>query len=93
MILANLLDRVARPRKVLEKLPGLTRSGAQVVICSPFTWWDDFTDPDQRLGGFVRDGEEVTSMDKITQLLNENFFPPVIGDEPFLIRQHERKFL
>ena len=92
VILANLLDRVAHPRKVLEKLPELTCSGAQVVICSPFTWWDDFTDPDQRLGGFVRDGKEVTSMDTITQLLNDHFSPPVIGDEPFLIRQHERKF-
>jgi hypothetical protein len=25
-------------------------------------------------------------------LLSESFYPPVLGDEPFLIRQHERKF-
>ena len=92
VILANLLDRLPQPRKMLEKLPEITRSGAQVVICSPFTWWDDFTHPDQRLGGFLRDGKEVTSMDTITELLSDDFFPPVIGDEPFLIRQHERKF-
>ena len=92
VILANLLDRVPQPRKVLQKLPGLTLPGAQVVICSPFTWWDDFTHPDERLGGFVRDGKEVTSMETITELLNEKFYPPVLGDEPFLIRQHERKF-
>ena len=92
VILANLLDRLAHPRKLLQHLPEITRSGAQVVICSPFTWWDDFTDPDERLGGFTREGKEVTSMDTITELLRDDFSPPVIGDEPFLIRQHERKF-
>jgi putative 4-mercaptohistidine N1-methyltranferase len=92
VILANLLDRLPHPRKLLQKLPEITRSGAQVVICSPFTWWDDFTHADERLGGFMRDGKEVTSMDTITELLSDDFFPPVIGDEPFLIRQHERKF-
>ena len=92
VILANLLDRLAHPRKMLQKLPEITRPGAQVIICSPFTWWDDFTDPDERLGGFVRDGKEVTSMETITELLSDDFSPPVIGDEPFLIRQHERKF-
>ena len=92
VILANLLDRVAHPRKMLQKLPEITRSGAQVIICSPFTWWDDFTNPEERLGGFVRDGKEVTSMETITEMLSDSFDPPVVGDEPFLIRQHERKF-
>ena len=92
IIMANLLDRVAHPRKVLSRLRDITQPGAQVIICSPFTWWDEFTQPEERLGGFIQDGKEVTSMDTVAELLELDFHQTKIGDEPFLIRQHERKF-
>ena len=92
IIMANLLDRVAHPRKLLRKLRDITHSGAQVIICSPFTWWDEFTQPEERLGGFIQDGKEVTSMDTVAELLEADFCQTKVGDEPFLIRQHERKF-
>ena len=92
IIMANLLDRVGHPRKVLSRLRDITRPGAQVIICSPFTWWDEFTEPEERLGGFIQDGKEVTSMDTVAELLESDFHQTKIGDEPFLIRQHERKF-
>ena len=92
IIMANLLDRVAHPRKVLSRLRDLTQPGAQVIICSPFTWWDEFTEPEERLGGFIQEGKEVTSMDTVAELLGPDFHQTKIGDEPFLIRQHERKF-
>lgn len=92
IIMANLLDRVAHPRKVLSRLRDITQPGAQVIICSPFTWWDEFTEPEERLGGFIQDGKEVTSMDTVAELLESDFHQTKIGDEPFLIRQHERKF-
>ena len=92
IIMANLLDRVGHPRKVLSRLRDITRPGAQVIICSPFTWWDEFTEPEERLGGFIQDGKEVTSMDTVAKLLEPDFHQTKIGDEPFLIRQHERKF-
>ena len=92
IIMANLLDRVAHPRKVLSRLRDITQPGAQVIICSPFTWWDEFTEPEERLGGFIQEGKEVTSMDTVAELLGPDFHQTKIGDEPFLIRQHERKF-
>ena len=92
IIMANLLDRVAHPRKVLSRLRDITQPGAQVIICSPFTWWDEFTQPEERLGGFIQADKEVTSMDTVAELLEPDFHQTKIGDEPFLIRQHERKF-
>ena len=92
IIMANLLDRVAHPRKVLSRLRDITQPGAQVIICSPFTWWDEFTETEERLGGFIQGGKEVTSMDTVAELLEPDFHQTKIGDEPFLIRQHERKF-
>ena len=89
---ANVLDRLPHPRRALENLADITNPGAQVVICSPFTWWDQFTAPEERLGGFVRDGQEVTSHDAIVSVLERDFSLQTTCDLPFLIREHERKF-
>jgi putative 4-mercaptohistidine N1-methyltranferase len=89
---ANVLDRLPHPRRALEKLADITNPGAQVVICSPFTWWDEFTVPEERLGGFVRNGEEVTSHDSIASVLEPDFTLKMTCDLPFLIREHERKY-
>ncbi|MFT5548980.1 MAG: putative 4-mercaptohistidine N1-methyltransferase [Candidatus Azotimanducaceae bacterium] len=89
---ANVLDRLPHPRRALEKLADITNPGAQVVICSPFTWWDEFTAPEERLGGFKRDGKDVTSHDTIASVLNQNFRLKETCDLPFLIREHERKY-
>jgi len=89
---ANVLDRLPHPRRALENLAAITNPGAQVVICSPFTWWDEFTAPGERLGGFVRDGAEITSQDTIAEILQAEFDLKANLDLPFLIREHERKY-
>ena len=89
---ANVLDRLPHPRRALAKLADITNPGAQLVVCSPFTWWDEFTIPEERLGGFLRNGEEVTSHDSIVSALESNFSLRSTCDLPFLIREHERKF-
>jgi len=92
IIFANVLDRLAHPRRALERLADISNPGAQLVVCSPFTWWDEFTAPEERLGGFKRDGKEVTSHDSITSVLEQNFSLEETLDLPFLIREHERKY-
>jgi putative 4-mercaptohistidine N1-methyltranferase len=89
---ANVLDRLPHPRRALENLAAICNPGAQVVICSPFTWWDEFTEPGERLGGFVRDGREITSLDRIGEILRADFDLRETLDLPFLIREHERKY-
>ena len=89
---ANVLDRLPHPKLALEKLVDITNPGAQLVVCSPFTWWDEFTAPEERLGGFKRNGEEVTSHDSIVSILESNFDLKATYDLPFLIREHERKY-
>ena len=89
---ANVLDRLPHPKRALEKLADITNPGAQVVICSPFTWWDEFTAPAERLGGFEREGREVTSHDTIASVLEADFSLKATRDLPFLIREHERKY-
>jgi 2-polyprenyl-3-methyl-5-hydroxy-6-metoxy-1,4-benzoquinol methylase len=92
IIFANVLDRLPYPRRALENLADIANPGAQLVICSPFTWWDEFTAPEERLGGFKSDGKEVTSHDSITSVLENKFSLKGTLDLPFLIREHERKY-
>ena len=89
---ANVLDRLPHPRLALDKLADISNPGAQLVVCSPFTWWDEFTIPEERLGGFIRNGKEVTSHDSIVAALEGNFSLKATYDLPFLIREHERKY-
>ena len=92
ILFANVLDRLPHPRRALKKLASIANPGAQLVICSPYTWWDEFTTPDERLGGFKRDGNEVTSHDSILDALKSDFALEKTCDLPFLIREHERKY-
>jgi putative 4-mercaptohistidine N1-methyltranferase len=92
LILANILDRLPQPRNCLQKLKKLMNPGGQVIICSPFTWWDDFTDRKERLGGYIENEKEVTSLDSMKLVLSEHFDLENVQDQPFLIREHERKY-
>ena len=89
---ANVLDRLPHPRHALEKLAEITNPGAQLVVCSPFTWLGEFTIAEERLGGFKQNGEEVISHDSIVSILEKHFTLKATCDLPFLIREHERKF-
>ena len=92
LVLANVLDRLPHPRTCLSMLYELVNPGGQMVICSPFTWWDDFTSPDERLGGYIEEGQEVTSLDTMKSILLDHFQLEKEVDQPFLIREHERKY-
>lgn len=89
---ANVLDRLPHPRVALDNLARIANPGAQLVVCSPFTWWDEFTAAEERLGGFVHAGREVTSHDAIVAALEPEFALQATRDLPFLIREHERKY-
>ncbi|MFT5112435.1 MAG: putative 4-mercaptohistidine N1-methyltransferase [Parasphingorhabdus sp.] len=92
VILANILDRLPHPRDCLKKLSHLLNPGGQLIICSPFTWWDEFTNRKERLGGYMENEKEVTSLDSMKLVLSEHFDLQDVQDQPFLIREHERKY-
>ncbi len=91
-LLANLLDRLPDPRRCLAQLPGLLKSGGQLVIASPFTWLEEYTPFAHWLGGFERAGQRVESFAALRDILAPEFDFVRECDVPFLIREHERKF-
>ena len=92
VLAANLIDRLARPRLFLERLPSLVRSGGQLVLTSPYTWTEEYTTRAEWLGGFVRDGKPVRTRETLEEALAPHFTLETRTDLHFLIREHGRKF-
>ena len=92
VLMANLIDRLSEPRRCLKQLPGLVKSGGQLIITSPYTWLVEYTPRENWLGGFLRMGKEVETFDTLKEILAPNFRLADRKDLPFLIREHARKY-
>jgi putative 4-mercaptohistidine N1-methyltranferase len=89
VLAANLICRLPEPMKFLERLPGLVKSGGQLLLTTPFTWLEEFTPRENWLGG-RSDGKR--SFAALQEILAPDFDLQLTKDLPFLIREHERKF-
>lgn len=92
VLMANLIDRLGDPYKLLRNLTNLVKPGGQLVIASPYTWLPEFTPPENWLGGFYREGEAVRTLDTLRRILESDFALSSVMDLPFLIREHARKY-
>ena len=89
----NLLCRLPAPRRFLAALPALVKPGGQLLLATPCSWLEEYTAPDQWLGGFVdREGNPVRTLDTLRAILAPDFDLLHVRDLPFLIREHARKF-
>lgn len=90
----NLIDRLYDPALFLNLIKGRIRQGGLLVITSPYTWLEEFTDKDKWLGGFKADtGESYTTLDGLREILAPEF--QQLGTEtdvPFVIRETRRKY-
>lgn len=95
VVALNLIDRLYSPQKFLSTIHQRMNAGGLLVIASPYTWLEDFTEKANWLGGYKdsKTGENVTTLDGLHQLLDGEF--EQIGspqDMPFVIRETQRKF-
>lgn len=90
----NLIDRLYDPQKFLTLMKSRIKSGGYLVITSPYTWLEDFTERKHWLGGFKADtGENYTTLEGIKDALAPEF--DQVGaamDVPFVIRETRRKY-
>ncbi|WP_371316334.1 5-histidylcysteine sulfoxide synthase [Shewanella sp. NIFS-20-20] len=89
---ANLIDRLADPKQFLTDMPSRLNSHGYLVILSPYTWLEQYTEKHHWLGGFKRDGESFTSLDGLNEALHQDFELVAVKDIPFVIRETKRKF-
>ena len=90
----NLIDRLYEPETFLSLIKDRIRSGGLLVITSPYTWLEEFTERDKWLGGFkAQTGENYTTLEGIRDALLPEFESAGEAvDVPFVIRETKRKF-
>lgn len=93
VLASNLIDRLRQPKRFLQDITPMIRSGGLLVLSSPYTWLEDFTPKENWLGGIRENGEALTTYQALQRVLREAFeevAPP--QDVPFVIRETARKF-
>lgn len=93
VLASNLIDRLPQPRKFLSMIHERIAPGGLLVIASPYSWSEQFTERDQWLGGTRQAGEPYTTLEGIRDTLSPHFRqvcqPRTI---PFVLRETARKF-
>ena len=63
------------------------------MLSSPYTWLAEHTHREEWLGGFKRNGENLTTLDALRELLAPHFrLLQGPFDQPFVIRETARKY-
>ena len=90
----NLIDRLYSPRQFLQSIRDRILPGGLLVLTSPYTWLEDYTERDEWLGGYKDNvGENFTTLDGLKQELEESFeLVEEPRDIPFVIRETARKY-
>ncbi|WP_372881129.1 5-histidylcysteine sulfoxide synthase [Psychromonas sp.] len=89
---SNLIDRLNEPKHFLTSIEQRLNSGGYLIITSPYTWLEEYTNKDKWLGGVKVNGENFTTLDGLTDILGAKFELIAVKEIPFVIRETQRKF-
>lgn len=73
IIAPTILEEISCPILFLSEIHQRLNAGGYLVIASDYDWERHHIKPECRPGGFKKDGEPVTSLDGITEILAANF--------------------
>lgn len=89
----NLIDRLYEPARFLSTVHERLNSGGVLLLTSPYTWLEEYTDKSHWIGGYYdQDSNPVTSIEGLKGLLSEQFELLEYFDVPFVIRETARKY-
>jgi len=91
VLAANLIDRLYEPALFLNTIHERINAGGVLMITSPYTWLEEHTNKENWVGGFKRDGENVSTLDGLKAALSEHFDFVSVQQVPFVIRETSRK--
>jgi 5-histidylcysteine sulfoxide synthase/putative 4-mercaptohistidine N1-methyltranferase len=93
VVAANLIDRLYNPMKFLNEIKDRINPNGVLVITSPYTWLEEYTPKDKWLGGLKQDGENITTIARLKEVLLPHFtLVQEPHDVPFVIRETARKY-
>lgn len=87
VLAANLLCRLGDPRRFLARLPSLVKPGGHLVLTTPCSWMEEYTARENWLAT-----AEASTFQTLSNELAPHFELLRVGELPFVIREHARKF-
>jgi 5-histidylcysteine sulfoxide synthase/putative 4-mercaptohistidine N1-methyltranferase len=87
----NLIDRLYDPKKFLDSLASRLNDGGLFIMTSPYTWQEESTPKEKWIGGYKRDGENVSTLQGLEEILGRDFKLIDRRDVPFVIQETARK--
>ncbi len=88
----NLIDRLYDPGMFLNDIQQRILPGGLLVLTSPYTWLEEYTDKSNWLGGIKVNGENFSTLDALKEKLADGFEFQEAVDVPFVIRETARKY-
>ncbi|NNM59773.1 MAG: putative 4-mercaptohistidine N1-methyltransferase, partial [Legionellales bacterium] len=88
----NLIDRLYDPALFLKTIHQRLSPNGFLVLTSPYTWLEEFTEKDKWLGGRLQNGKNQTTLEGLKMCLTPRFTLQEVKDLPFVIRETQRKF-
>jgi len=88
----NLIDRLYDPKKFLDSLVSRLNEGGLFIMTSPYTWQEESTPKEKWIGGYKRDGENVSTLEGLKEILEPQFELIDRRDIPFVIQETARKY-
>lgn len=93
VVACNLIDRLYDPLTFLQEISTRINKDGVLLISSPYSWSEEFTEKSKWLGGYRHDGEPVSTLDSLKDILSKEFeLIEKVKDIPFVIRETKRKF-
>ncbi|WP_312240140.1 5-histidylcysteine sulfoxide synthase [Pantoea sp.] len=93
VLASNLIDRLRQPKRFLQDITPMIRSGGVLLLSSPYTWLEEYTPKENWLGGVRENGEALTTLQTLQRLLAAHFEEIAAPqDMPFVIRETARKY-
>ena len=87
----NLIDRLYDPEKFLIDLAHRLNAGGMLILTSPYTWLEEFTPKSKWIGGYKREGQNITTLEGLKEILGSSFTLIDTKDVPFVIKETARK--
>lgn len=89
----NLIDRLYEPHLFLRTIHERINEKGILVLTSPYTWKEEYTAKEFWVGGYAdENGNEITTLNALKDMLGKHFELVATEDVPFVIRETPRKF-
>jgi len=89
----NLIDRLYEPHLFLGSVHERINANGYLVLTSPYTWLEEYTEKEFWIGGYEdENGNEVSTLDGLKNMLGKHFELVATEDVPFVIRETPRKY-